>query len=115
LEAALDNPNARAAKVFSRYVDLLKARAAHPAFHPNGEQQVITGNPALFCLLRTSPDGQERVLCLHNISAQPQQFTTAALSLSKNLRDIVTGEAVTSGGTALRLPLEAYEVRWLVG
>ena len=32
------------------------------------------GGSALFCLERTSPDGREKVLCLHNVSGQPEVF-----------------------------------------
>ena len=117
LEAALDNPNARAARVFNRYVALLKARAAHPAFHPNGEQHVIAGNPAFFSLLRTSPDGQERVLCVHNITDQSQHFQLdlSPLSMGETLRDIVLGEKRGAPDQALHLTLAPYEVRWLAG
>jgi sucrose phosphorylase len=101
--------------VFKRYVNLLQARAAHPAFHPNGDQQIITGNPALFCLLRTSPDGQERVLCMHNISIQPQKFEVGeALSLRGRWRKIWADEAVTIAETS-GVSLKPYEVNWLTG
>ncbi len=114
LEAALADPDSRAAKVFKRYVTLLKTKATHSAFHPNGDQQIVTGNPALFSLLRTSPDGQERVLCLHNISAQPQQFEANKAELSgKQWRDLFSGQEITAEGDTLRLTLEAYEVKWL--
>jgi len=115
LEAALADSDSRAAQVFGRYADLLEVRAAHSAFHPNGAQRVLGGGPALFCLLRTAPDEQERVLCLHNISAQPQQFEAGSseLSLKGEWRDLFSGEPVAVGGDALRLGLEPYEVRWL--
>jgi sucrose phosphorylase len=118
IEAVLTNPNSYANKIFRRYVALLKARAAHKAFHPNGRQRVLTGNPALFCLLRISPDGRQRVLCLHNISVQPQQIVLdlASLALMGDLRDVVSGELITSTeGHSLRLTLAAYEVRWVAG
>lgn len=118
LEAMLTLPTSRAAGVFGRYAELLKARAAHPAFHPNGTQQIIAGNPGLFSLLRTSPDGTERVLCIHNITAQPQPFELdlSPLALSGDLQDVVVnGEPATVEEGTCRLTLTPYEVRWLVG
>ncbi|MBN1220457.1 MAG: sugar phosphorylase [Anaerolineae bacterium] len=109
LEVALNNPNSQATRVFGRYIDLLKARAAHPAFHPNGDQRVIPTNPALFSLLRTSPDGQAQVWCIHNISAQPQQAEINPSHAGKG-RDIVTDEEVRLED---KLPVEPYEIRWL--
>jgi sucrose phosphorylase len=116
LEAVLELPTSRAARVFGRYAALLKARAAHSAFHPNGGQQIIAGNPALFPLLRTSPDESERVLCLHNITDQPQQFELdlSLFVLDGNLQDVVNGELVAAKGQMLKLILAPYEVRWLL-
>jgi len=111
LEAALDNPQSRAARVFGRYTALLKARAEQPAFHPNAPQQIIAGNPALFALLRTVPDGAEQVLCLHNITARSQTFSVDASSLARqSWRDLLSGETFVA---APEIPLEPYAVRWL--
>jgi sucrose phosphorylase len=115
LEVALNDPVSRAHQVFRRYVELLRARARHKAFHPNGGQQVITGHPAVFALMRVSPNGEDWMLCLHNISARPQSFeaNVAQLSISKDLHDLFSGEVVALEGTTLRLMLEPYEVKWL--
>jgi sucrose phosphorylase len=115
LEVALNNPASRAHQVLRRYVELLRGRAIHKAFHPNGEQRIISSHPALFCLLRISPDGQEQVLCLHNISARPQSFeaNVAQLSIGEDLHDLLSGETMTLQDQTLRLPLDAYEVKWL--
>lgn len=116
LETRLNDPYSRAYQVFQHYVNMLRARAAQPAFHPNGEQQVVDGgNPALFSLLRISPDGREQVLCLHNISANPQQFSAdaAGLSMRGRLSDILTGDTFRLDSAILQLSLAPYEVRWL--
>lgn len=116
LEAALNDPAGRASQVFHRYLELLRVRASHKAFHPNGRQQVIPSSPALFCLLRISPDGQEYVLCLHNVSAQPQSFSLDAAYLpwgGLQVRDLLSGQPVSIGEQALQLVLEPYEVKWL--
>ena len=96
---------------------ILRARAAQSAFHPNGDQQVIAGNPGLFSLLRTSPDGQTRLLCLHNISDRLQQFEidpAAGPVLSGPWRDILadSNEVLTIDRES-GLSLLPYEVRWL--
>ncbi|MEM7348922.1 MAG: sugar phosphorylase, partial [Chloroflexota bacterium] len=68
VEAVLANENSRANKVFHRYLRLLKLRKNHPAFHPNGKQQVIDSSAPFFILHRISPDESKQVLCIHNIS-----------------------------------------------
>lgn len=117
VEAALQNPASRASQVFQRYANLLRVRAGQRAFHPNGQQSIITGNPTVFCLLRLSPDGQERVLCLHNISAQPQPYeiNVLQLTMARKWRDLFSGESVTVEDQTLRLTLGPYEVKWLAG
>ncbi|MCB0153437.1 MAG: sugar phosphorylase [Anaerolineae bacterium] len=117
VEAVLANPNSRSYQIFQRYLALLQARVAHPAFHPNGPQQILDTPPGLFGLLRTAPDGSERALCLHNITAQPQ---TVALAVSQfdiegDLVEIILGETVTLAEGQLRLTVEPYGVKWLVG
>jgi sucrose phosphorylase len=106
--------------VFERYTQLLKARAASPAFHPYGTQHVVraAGGEAVFALLRASPDGAERVLCLHNVSGRPQQvevdLRASQLGAVSGLVDLVSGRRVpVSSDTALRITLSPYQVSWL--
>jgi sucrose phosphorylase len=84
-------------QVFEGYRELLRLRARVKAFHPNSAQQgVDVGNPAVFALLRTAATG-ERVLALHNVTGQPQDFAPVG-GLSGERGD---------------KPLSPYEVRWL--
>jgi len=108
VEATLANPNSVAAQVFARYTTLLKARSAHPAFHPHGGQELLFSNPAIFALWRTAPDNSERVLCLHNVAAYPQTFVLPHKTKSP-LQDFLNGETIT-GET---IPLKPYQIRWL--
>ena len=101
-------------QVFSRYAQLLVARSASSAFHPHGEQKVLDCGTVIFALLRVSPDGDQRVLCLHNISDQTQNATV-------NWEDVF---GLSSGqGTDLidltdhplngSLALQPYQTLWL--
>jgi sucrose phosphorylase len=110
LEAALADPASLRHQVFYPYLQLLRARAEHPAFHPNGPQRVLNLHPAVFAVLRTAPDGSESLLCLHNVTN-----TEIAISPEQRgvLRDIVTGATFPmpdGGGT---LTLAPYQVLWL--
>jgi glucosylglycerate phosphorylase len=90
LESELADPASVRHRVFDRYKQLLRARSASPAFHPNGTQQVLDLGAAIFALLRTSPDGSERVLCLHNVTAGRQPLRLPA-GLASGL-DLLSGE-----------------------
>ncbi len=67
LEADLA-PHTLRARVLSAMKELLRRRRASPAFHPGGPQEVLMCDPRLFVVLRSSPDGKEHTLCLHNVS-----------------------------------------------
>ncbi|HEY75382.1 MAG TPA: sugar phosphorylase, partial [Thermoflexia bacterium] len=98
-------------RVFYPYRNLLRVRAAHPAFHPNGPQQVLSLHPAVFALLRAAPDGSERVLCLHNVSGTDVEvrIEPRVLSSAGVLRDLVGGGTLSAG----KITLEAYQTVWL--
>jgi len=68
LERELAEPASLRACVFSRFCELLQVRRSHPAFHPQGGQEVPALDERIFAVVRTSPAGGERVLCLHNLS-----------------------------------------------
>jgi len=68
VEDELADPDSLRSKVFSQLSNLLRLRGERAALHPLGEQQVVELHPAVFGLLRTSPDGKGRMLCLHNVS-----------------------------------------------
>lgn len=123
LERALADPDSLRYRVFSPYLELIRTRTAHPAFHPNGPQRVLspreTGSEALFVLLRSSPDGGERVLCVHNVSATRQllrvDLRDLAMEWDHVLRDLVSGDVHTIVDHGLRLEIGPYQVRWIRG
>ncbi len=71
-------------QVFNRFRCLLLLRASSAAFHPNGAQEILDIDRGIFGVLRTSPDGRQRMLCLQNVTSQPQAVsvhnTTRALA-----------------------------------
>ena len=78
LERELADPASLRSQVFKRYCRLLTQRINSAAFHPNGGQKILDVGRGVFAVLRTSPDGLHNVLCLHNVTIQPQ-----TVSLSK--------------------------------
>ncbi|MBN1937351.1 MAG: sugar phosphorylase [Anaerolineae bacterium] len=108
LERELGDLASLRAQVFGAYKKLLQARASEPAFHPFGAQQVLTPDRRVFALLRTAPDDQSRVLCLHNVSGET---LSAECSLIRaGWRDLLSGET----GTSHIVKLAPFAVRWLM-
>lgn len=99
-------------QVYHRYSQLLRARASSSAFHPHGTQQIVECGDALFSILRISPDENERVLCLHNITNALQQLnmeTITGRSLSASgFADLISGASVHNA-----VLLQPYQTLWL--
>ncbi len=102
--------------VFRRYAQLLRGRSASSAFHPHGTQQVLDCGEPIFALLRLSPDGNQRVLCLHNVSDQPQsvtiRFNDSPSLASQHFTDLITHESVSDLLNG-KLALKPYQTLWL--
>ncbi len=120
LEDALADPDSLRSRVFRGYEQLLKARAATPAFHPHGTQQVIRaagGGSSVFALLRSAPEGGDRVICLHNVSGQPKTVRldarAAHLEGVTGLTDLVGGAHLRPAETTFEITLGPYQVSWL--
>jgi sucrose phosphorylase len=114
LESELNDPSSVRHRVFQRYARLLQARSSSPAFHPHGGQQVLDVGDAVFALLRISPDDEERVLCLQNISDQAQRVDVKKIVAvsSAPFTDLFTGQVI-NGSPAEGLSLERYQTLWL--
>lgn len=112
VEDALSDPSSLRSQVFGAYRHLLGQRIQQPAFHPNGPQQVLRPHPALFTLLRTSPDGDQKVVAIHNVANQRVPLDLAALPLTgvRHFRDLISGAAIGAAGT---LDVAPYQVLWL--
>lgn len=114
IAAALEKPDSIAARVYRGYTRLLAVRGQHPAFHPHGEQLVLRGHEHIFAVLRTAPDESERILCLVNVSAQPQSYSMEPplcdIAPENEGRDVLTGEECLIDEEILLPP---YRVCWI--
>jgi sucrose phosphorylase len=114
LEAELADGVSRRAQVFRRLSHLLRVRGAHAAFHPHGAQRVIECGRAIFALLRTSPDGRSRALCLVNCTDETQLVHVPwrdVLGTNNAVLDLVSGVRMTVHGPSFELG--PHEVRWM--
>jgi len=79
LERELDDPASRRSRVLKGLSQLLRRRQASPAFQPGAPAEVLTLDPRVFALRRTSVDGKREALCLHNVSAEKLTLSGQAL------------------------------------
>jgi len=106
IDARLAEPQSHEARVLARYRQLLRARASSPAFDVAAEQQILGADDGLFAVLRSAPGG-ERVVCVHNVSGAPQNFTVGE---ARMMTDLITGDAYDASGPINVAP---YASLWL--
>jgi sucrose phosphorylase len=117
LEADLSDEGSLRHQIFHRLSELLIKRAASSAFHPAGGQRVIRCHQGIFALTRSSVDGSNRVLCLHNVSNENLDanidLRTSALAPANKLVDLISGEISSITAKRIEISLEPYQFRWL--
>jgi sucrose phosphorylase len=111
LEADLADPASLRHEVLSRFTERIRTRVSEPAFHPNGAQRVLDGNPAVFAFERVAPSGASRVLCLHSLSGRPQRFVVAGET--GVFTDLCSGGTVGASDGQLEVTVPPYAVLWL--
>ncbi len=113
LERVLLNAGSQRHSVFTRYRHLLRTRAANSAFDPHGTMRILDGNASIFALLRVASGGQ-LILCLHNVSDQPQptelDLLRALGAESNELVDLITGQTLERSEATYLAP---YQTLWL--
>ncbi len=115
LEAILADPARHERCVFDVYRKLLQLRRKLPAFHPAASQQVLSGDPALFTLLRGAETGAP-VLCCINVSSRTVSLCLSTADLPRRTwRDLLSDEQLHANGGHLIAPMGPYQIRWLVG
>ncbi len=95
---------------------LVYIRQRHRAFHPNGPQKVLKVSPSVFALLRTSPEGDEHVLTLTNITNRETGIEVPierAGVRDARWYDLIRGEEWLAEGEDLRIRLRPYAILWL--
>lgn len=111
LEAELDDPDSLRHKIFNGFSRMLKARAAHNAFHPTAGQIILDLGSTLFALERTADDGHS-VLCLQSVRGETQKLVLPeGYRGSEGLCDLISDSVIpVSEGT---ITLGPWEVLWL--
>ncbi len=89
-----DGPEGRATRAL---LHLLRTRGAHPAFHPDAPQRILTTSGAVLAFERTGAERQ-RVVAVHNCSAVPVALDLDVTELggarNRPWRDLIEGTLV---------------------
>ena len=99
-------------RVFAEYSRLLKARASTIAFHPQAAQKVLDLSRQLFALERISPQSEQRVLCLHNVSNQELTVQIPREYHNLQLKDLLHPNLPVFSNLP-SIQLSPYQALWL--
>lgn len=116
VEAALGDPGSRISLVRTRGIALVRARRNEKAFHPQGSRHVLALSPAVFIVLRGSPDGNEHILALVNVTSQPVDIEVRLEDLGIDVtcwKDILSFRQCAAVAGTLFLSMEPYGIMWL--
>ncbi|OCA88337.1 sugar phosphorylase [Bacillus sp. FJAT-27225] len=113
----LKNPKTIRSQVFTRFKKMIALRKAEKAFHPNAAQKVLFFDNRLFSIMRISPDQQEEILVIINVSNRPVSVQQTFMGFrARNLHafhDIVSGEIIDVRDGIINICLSPYQVMWL--
>jgi sucrose phosphorylase len=110
LQAELADPGHRRRRVLDGMRRLLRARGAHPAFHPQAPARWPDAPPSVAAVVRGTPGAE--VLALQNLGAAGVSVDGAALlgrPWPAGARDLLSGEPAPTGEIALG----GHGIRWV--
>ena len=128
LEKELKLPNSKLTQLTKALGELLEIRVRQSAFHPQGEQQILTLNDKCFIVLRISPEGDEHILTVTNVSDRLCRLEIPLAEFKSNYSPSVVGNTADNNywydlignrgwrveEQSLFLVLQPYDVAWLV-
>ena len=105
-------------KVFTAYKELLRLRASHPAFHPDGTLiPLFPDNRAIISFLRMSVDQKQRILIVQNVSSVTQEvdiaLTDNVSGSTSECFDLMSGQTLSVKEHKLHFELQPFALRWL--
>ncbi len=91
-------------RIFTGLITRAAVRRRHTAFHPSGGQQLHDLGRGLLAIERTSPDGQNRITVLCNLTDSPQ-----SMFIDRPATCVLTGNVWEQ-----KVALGPYESAWLL-
>jgi len=116
ITSALMDPFSKISRINRELGRLLTIRTQKKAFHPEGGQTVLDLAPEIFALMRTSPDGREKILALTNVSTKVCRLEIALEQIDSDIiywYDIVSGVEWMSNEGKIFIHMNPYDIVWL--
>jgi glycosidase len=110
--AAENTPNH---ECFLHYRRLIQVRRNEPCFHPDNPQVILDIDNSLFVVLREDRERERRVLCIHNVTANPVSLQGLVhLVELQQIRWYNLHEETLLSDELFTLTLKPYQYLWLL-
>lgn len=117
MKRELSDPQSRLSLVTGGGNRLYTIRTGHRAFHPRGKQRVLSIVAEVFSVLRTSPEGDEQILALINVTGRecPIEIPLGSLGIHHGTDwiDLISDRRFTAPAGRLKITLGPYDILWL--
>jgi sucrose phosphorylase len=116
LAKEIRNPDSKISAIYRQWPRLNLTRTSQRAFHPHGDQRVLILSPCLFSVLRTSPEGDQYVLAMTNVTGRVVQVEISPSEIGIDKRfwyDLINERELSSENDRLSIPFQPYDVIWL--
>ena len=113
---ALKEPDSKNSLIHKRARHLYLIRTGQRAFHPHGDQRVLMGSPNIFSVLRTSPERDQHILAMTNVTSRVCSLEIPLSELKiEDTRwyDLVSEKEWIAGNKKLTITFQPYDVVWL--
>lgn len=112
----LKDPNSKNSHLRRRNSRLNLTRTSERAFHPQGDQRILMISPDVFTVLRTSPEGDQHILAMTNVTSRVCRIEISLSELNlKETRwyDLINEKEWAAKNKKLSITLQPYDVVWL--
>lgn len=117
IKRSMNYPKSKKFRINKSLGTLLNIRKKFRAFHPNGDQQILQLSSQVFTVLRTSPEKDQQILTMTNVTDQEcsLEIPLPEIGLSKTRwKNLINGKSVSAKNQKLSVFLKPYDVTWLI-
>ncbi len=113
---SLENPDTLTSKIIHKLNVIISIRTKQSAFHPNGAQVILKIQPEIFAVLRTSPDKDQHILALVNVTDEEVQATIPMKTVNifkQKWFDVISQNMYKFNEEDITITVKPYNVIWL--
>jgi sucrose phosphorylase len=113
---SMNHPRSKKFRINQALGRMIQVRTAHRAFHPNGAQKVLNLSPAVFAVMRTSPEGNGSVVTLTNVTGSRCRVELPLGDVGGwegRWQDLLSEREFGAKRDRVTIVLQPYDVLWL--